>query len=268
MPSVAVYTQEVSHPRAATSPVVVLSAKNLTLMLLFPTPKLTLPSPLPQTGKGRGAGAAQNVRRIGLNSLIHSDAVKFLKPRVVSSKSGAWWQGGSQSLVSKASSKTLRTSRCFLLPVTGQCVNQGDCQGPLTTQDPEQSLSKSSRPRGTPQGKWAAGAIPWPPREIPGAWRTQPGKPLWERPLFLKTQLRGHSSPPGSCPYSSSAYTPSNPPPGRFEIPSGLLWHFTLTSILAPTKLFGMVILCAWYRIIKDERGTSLVVQWLRLCTF
>ena len=82
------------------------------------------------------------------------------------------------------------------------------------------------------------------------------------------TQLRGHSSPPpGSCPYSSSAYTPSNPPPGRFEIPSGLLWHFTLTSILAPTKLFGMVILCAWHRVIKDEGGTSLVVQWLRLCT-
>ena len=70
------------------------------------------------------------------------------------------------------------------------------------------------------------------------------------------TQLRGHSSPPpGSCPYSSSAYTPSNPPPGRFEIPSGLLWHFTLTSILAPTKLFGMVILCAWHRVIKDEGG-------------
>lgn len=149
MPSVAVYTEEVSHPRAATSPAVVLSAKNLTLMLLFPTPKLRLPSPLPQTGKGSRAGAAQNVR-IGLNSFVHSDAVKFLKPRVVSSESGAWWQGGSQNLASKASSKTLRTSRCFLLPVTGQCVNQGDCQGPLTTQDPEQSLSKSSTPRGTP----------------------------------------------------------------------------------------------------------------------
>ena len=69
-----------------------------------------------------------------------------------------------------------------------------------------------------------------------------------------------------SCPYSSSAYTPSNPPPGRFEIPSGLLWHFMLTSILGPTKLFGMAILCAWHRVIKDEGGTSLVVQWLRLC--
>ena len=153
MPSVAAYTEEMSHPRAATSPAVMLSARNLTLMLLFPTPKLRLPSPLPQTGKGSRAGAAQNVRRIGLNSLIHSEALKFLKPRVVSLESGAWWQGGSQSLASKASSKTLRTSRCFLLPVTGQYVNQGDCQGPLTTQDSKQSLSKSSRPRGTPQGK-------------------------------------------------------------------------------------------------------------------
>lgn len=43
-------------------------------------------------------------------------------------------------------------------------------------------------------------------------------------------------------------------PPAGFGTPSGLPWHSVFTPILAPTKLFGMVILlCAGHRAIKDE---------------